>query len=107
MKDKYYMRNGLYFLNGSFRNGFLVLGLLLSILLINKSAIAQEITISGTVLSADNQAPLPGVNILEVGTQRGTTTNAEGEFSLKVSGADATLRFTFIGYAAKNVALDG
>src|SRR5699024_8102956 len=31
----------------------------------------------------------------------------EGEFSLKVSGADATLRFTFIGYAAKNVALDG
>ncbi len=64
---------------------------------------AQDFTVSGTVLSAEDQQPLPGVNILEVGTQRGTTTNENGEFTLEVSSSTATLRFTFVGFATTTV----
>lgn len=66
-----------------------------------------QVTVSGTVVSAKDQSTLPGVNILEVGTQNGATTNADGEFSLQVSSTDATLRFTFVGYAKKTVELNG
>jgi TonB-dependent starch-binding outer membrane protein SusC len=42
--------------------------------------------------------PLPGVNIVEKGTQNGTITNSKGAFSLQLNSADATLVFSFIGY---------
>ncbi|NGP88364.1 SusC/RagA family TonB-linked outer membrane protein [Aliifodinibius halophilus] len=70
-------------------------------------AIAQSSTVSGTVLSADDESPLPGVNIVEVGTQRGTTSDTQGEFSLEVSSADASLRLTFVGFASKTIDLNG
>ncbi|MEL7832670.1 SusC/RagA family TonB-linked outer membrane protein [Fodinibius sp. Rm-B-1B1-1] len=68
---------------------------------------AQDFTVSGVVLSADAEEPLPGVNIVEVGTQQGTTTNAEGEFTLLVSSSEATLRFSFIGFASKDINIGG
>lgn len=68
---------------------------------------AQDFTVSGTVISAGEQEPLPGVNILEVGTQRGTTTDGNGEFTLAVSSSNATLRFTFVGFATTTVDVNG
>ncbi|NDU95589.1 SusC/RagA family TonB-linked outer membrane protein [Spirosoma terrae] len=68
------------------------------------SAVAQ--TISGTVIGADDQKPLPGVSILVKGTNTGTTTNANGTYSLNVSNAStATLTFSFIGYETQVVAI--
>ncbi|MTI86913.1 MAG: SusC/RagA family TonB-linked outer membrane protein [Balneolaceae bacterium] len=68
---------------------------------------AQDVTVTGTVLAGDDQSPLPGVNILEVGTERGTTTDFDGEFTLKVSSSEASLRFTFVGFTTKVVELNG
>lgn len=52
--------------------------------------------VSGTV--TDEQGlPLPGVNVVEKGTDNGTQTNFDGNFSFSVSSDDAVLVFSFIG----------
>ena len=61
----------------------------------------------GTVRSADDNNPLPGVNIVEVGTMTGTTTDADGKFVLIVSSPQATLRFSFVGFETLDVPLNG
>ncbi|HEY3404006.1 MAG TPA: TonB-dependent receptor [Ohtaekwangia sp.] len=56
---------------------------------------AQSKTVTG-VVTDENSEPLPGVSIVEKGTTNGTTTDADGRFSLQVP-EDATLVFSFIG----------
>ena len=58
-------------------------------LLIPWLAFAQK-TIKGTVLD-QNDKPIPGVTILEKGTKNGTSTNADGKFSLAVQSDKAVL----------------
>jgi TonB-linked SusC/RagA family outer membrane protein len=73
---------------------------------ITDSAIAQEITVQGQVVSADNDEPLPGATVLIQGTQRGTSTDADGNYELDAP-ADATLVFSFTGYDSQQIAVDG
>jgi TonB-dependent starch-binding outer membrane protein SusC len=70
-----------------------------------KSSLAfQELTVSGQVLD-EAKAPLPGVNIVIKGTTNGTTTDADGKYSVKVAGGNAILIFSFIGYVTQEVAV--
>jgi TonB-dependent starch-binding outer membrane protein SusC len=70
-----------------------------------KSSLAfQELTVSGQVLD-EAKAPLPGVNIVIKGTTNGTTTDADGKYSVKVAGGNAILIFSFIGYMTQEVAV--
>lgn len=55
---------------------------------------AQEVSVEGAALDAETVDPLPGVNIVEVSTNRGTTSGIEGSSSTQVSSANATLRFS-------------
>lgn len=48
--------------------------------------------------------PLGGVSVLIKGTSKGTSTDADGRFSLDVNRGD-TLEFTFVGYSKKTVVL--
>ncbi|MEZ4905291.1 MAG: TonB-dependent receptor [Spirosomataceae bacterium] len=59
-------------------------------------------SVTGTVID-ENGAGLPGVSILLKGTQRGTTTNAEGKFKVDVPNSDAVLIFSFVGYLSQEV----
>lgn len=68
---------------------------------------AQDVVVEGTVIDAETGETLPGVNIVEVGTQRGTTTDVNGLFELEVTNENATLRFSFVGYQAQTVAVEG
>jgi TonB-linked SusC/RagA family outer membrane protein len=70
-------------------------------------AVKQQQTISGVVTDAQTDDPLPGVNILVVGTSTGTATDANGHYSLQVESLQDTLRFSFIGYQTKTVPIDG
>jgi iron complex outermembrane receptor protein len=56
--------------------------------------------IEGQVLDAETGTPLSSANISVVGTQRGTTTNAEGNYRLTVSAGTVRLRVSFVGYGA-------
>ncbi len=62
---------------------------------------AQQ-TVSGVVTTSDEGTPLPGVNILVKGTTTGTTTNANGRYTIEAA-SDAVLTFSFIGYAPQDV----
>ncbi|GAB3896765.1 TonB-dependent receptor [Spirosoma agri] len=65
--------------------------------------LAQSSTVSGRVTGADGSA-LPGVSVILKNTQRGTTTNADGQYSLpNVPTSSAVLTFSFIGYVSQDI----
>ena len=47
--------------------------------------------------------PLMGVNVFEKGTTNGTVTNLDGYYEINVSGTDAVLLFSYIGYANQEI----
>ena len=65
---------------------------------------AQQ-TVSGTVVD-NTGAPLPGANVVVKGTNNGTQTDFDGNFSISAAG-DATLVISYIGFTAQEVAIDG
>ena len=60
-------------------------------------ALAAPITVKGTVTDATGE-PLLGVSVIVKGTTQGTTTNLDGEFTIKAEEGQV-IRFTYIGYA--------
>ncbi|QKJ28960.1 TonB-dependent receptor [Mucilaginibacter mali] len=76
--------------------------LLLSFFAIS-SAFAQSRKITGSVTSADEGQPLPGVSIKIVGTNQGTQSNADGNFSLNVAAGAKSLQFSYLGYSTLTV----
>ncbi len=69
----------------------------LLLFLVGTFAFARQYAVNGSVRSATDQSPLAGVNIVIKGSTLGTTTNAEGNFSIIVNSRDR-LVFSFIGY---------
>lgn len=69
----------------------------LAIFLMPFSIMAQEKSVSGTVTSTEDGLPMPGVSIIIVGSQTGTSTDFDGNFSIDTQEGDV-LQFNFIGY---------
>lgn len=61
-------------------------------------AYAQTRTVTGTVTDQESGQGLPGVTVLVKGTQIGTSTGADGTYSIEVPEGNNTLVFRFIGY---------
>lgn len=57
---------------------------------------AQEKTVTGTVTSAEDALPLPGVSVIVKGTTRGVQTDFDGNYSIRASEGEI-LVFSFIG----------
>lgn len=66
---------------------------------------AQTRLINGSVHDQDGQ-PLAGVTIVIKGSPEGATSDANGRFSLSVP-ENAVLQFSFVGYDAQEIALNG
>ncbi len=62
---------------------------------------SQEKTITGTVTDSEN-VPLPGVNVIEVGTTNGTQTDFDGNYSIALA-EGALLQFSYIGMVTQTV----
>lgn len=60
------------------------------------------VSVSGTVAD-ENGESLPGVNVVEKGTNNGTTTDASGRFALEVESDNSVLVFSFIGYQTQEL----
>lgn len=67
---------------------------------------AQRMTVTGTVISAEDQQPLIGVSIAEKDTVNGTITDVNGNFKINVS-EEAVLRFSYTGYQDQAVPVQG
>lgn len=78
---------------------FMLLGLLV---LYSSIVQGQDKRVTGRVLSGKDQQSLPGVTILVKNSQLGTTTDADGNFSLNVP-SGAVLVFSAIGFAGQEV----
>lgn len=64
-------------------------------------------TVRGKILD-ENGRPLAGATVLEKGTQRGVSTNAEGEYALLVpAGRPTTLAYGYGGYADDEIRVSG
>jgi TonB-linked SusC/RagA family outer membrane protein len=65
---------------------------------IGTTAVAQGRVVKGKVTSKDDGSAIPGVSIVVQGTSKGTVTDVNGDYSLTLSGTEATLVFSFVGY---------
>ena len=64
---------------------------------------AQDITITGSVTSSEDQSTLPGVNIVVKGTTIGTITDVDGKYSLDVSSTESFLVFSSVGFVTEEI----
>jgi TonB-linked SusC/RagA family outer membrane protein len=75
--------------------------------LIAVTAGAQERQLSGRVVDADGNAPVPGAAVTVVGTTLGAVTNDSGVFHLRVPSTAVTLSARRIGFTPRNVPVAG
>lgn len=72
------------------------------------NAKSQNATVSGKITDAANGMSLPGASVIVKGVPNGgASTDFDGNFTIKVPSKTATLVVSFIGYATKEVALNG
>jgi TonB-linked SusC/RagA family outer membrane protein len=65
---------------------------------------AQDVTVSGKVISADDNQPLPGVSVVIKGTATGTVSDSDGMYTLAAP-RGSVLVFSFLGMASQEVVL--
>jgi len=63
---------------------------------------AQDRSITGVVIGSDDNAGIPGVSIKVKGTNMGTNSSANGQFTVSAS-TNSILEFSMIGYTSKSV----
>lgn len=85
---------------------FTISGVMLLFLFSVTAAFAQNVTVKGKVTDAANGEALIGVSVLVKGTTTGTQTDVNGAFTISAAGT-ATLTFAYIGYASKEVPVNG
>ncbi len=93
------MKNICFHLNGR------VWVTILMILTMTFPALAQRITVHGTVVDELGDA-LIGATVMEKGTNNGTAADIDGNFELSVP-ANATLVVSYVGYDPMDVAVNG
>lgn len=67
------------------------------------SALAQPRTVTGTVLSGEDGAPLIQAAVIVKGTQIGVATDLDGRYSIRVPNNDAVLIFSYAGMESTEV----
>ena len=63
----------------------------------------EQPVVSGTVSDGSN-VPIPGANVIVVGTNRGVYTNFDGKFTINAVKGEV-LQFSYVGYQTKNITI--
>ncbi|WP_207535180.1 SusC/RagA family TonB-linked outer membrane protein [Desertivirga arenae] len=74
-------------------------------LFLSSPVFSQEVVITGKVVAADGET-LPGVSVKVKNSTTTTTTDINGNYRISAPGT-ATLVFSFVGFAAQEVAVNG
>jgi TonB-linked SusC/RagA family outer membrane protein len=68
------------------------------------AVLAQERTVTGTVISSEDKLPIPGASIkVKEAPSNGAATGADGRFSVKVPATGKTLIISFLGHKTLEV----
>ncbi|HET8828899.1 MAG TPA: carboxypeptidase-like regulatory domain-containing protein, partial [Pelobium sp.] len=73
------------------------------LLLIASSVLAQDRRITGKVTAAEDGLPLPGVSVKVTGTNQGTQTDANGNFTISVAPNAKSLEVSYIGFETQTL----
>jgi TonB-linked SusC/RagA family outer membrane protein len=76
---------------------------LFSVLL--QQLLAQDIPVSGTIISTDDNSPIPGVTVLIKGSTQGTTSDINGKYSL-LAPAKGVLVFSYVGMQTQEISIN-
>ncbi|WP_373835465.1 carboxypeptidase-like regulatory domain-containing protein, partial [Bacteroides heparinolyticus] len=79
--------------------------LALAFMLTVQQLFAQSKQVSGVV--NDAFGPVIGASVVEKGTTNGVITDLEGNFKLTVSGENATLQISYVGYQTQEIPVAG
>ena len=80
----------------------LILSLLTAVMLFVSGNLMAQTVVRGQIIDAETQEPLIGASVFEEGTQAGTVTDMDGNFSLKISKGKA-ITLKYIGYDDQSV----
>ena len=78
---------------------------LLTAIFLMASIIVTAQTIKGRVVESEKNTPLSGASVRAIGTNVGTTTDADGRFSISVA-QDGQLEVSYIGYETQKVSVN-
>nr|WP_314898393.1 TonB-dependent receptor [uncultured Flavobacterium sp.] len=67
------------------------------------ASVQQNITVTGKVVSADDNMGIPGVNVAVKGGQGVVITDFDGNYSISVASSDVVLVFSSIGFKTKEI----
>jgi len=70
-------------------------------------SVAAQGTITGTVIDAGQQVPLPGATIVEKGTSNGVSADFDGNFTFNTKNATGELVISYVGYVSMTVSFSG
>ena len=74
---------------------------------LTSATIFAQTTLTGKVVEAETNIPIPGVNIGIKGTTQGTVTDFDGNFSLESKTAEGVLVFSYVGFASQELPFNG
>jgi len=78
-----------------------------SVIFFSTQIVMAQYTVSGTVTDASTGETLVGVTIFDAASNTGTSTNVDGEYSLKIPEGTTILRFSSVGYSTQNIEVSG
>ncbi|MEJ6979701.1 TonB-dependent receptor [Pedobacter sp. P351] len=76
--------------------------LLIMSTILSNGIFAQSKVVTGAVTDEKGET-LPGVGVVVKGTQTATTTSGDGKFSIRVTGNNSVLVFSYIGFANQEI----
>jgi len=65
--------------------------------------VSGQINVNGTVISAFDNAPLPGATVVEKGSTKGVVTDLNGNYTINVSNQSSKLVFSFVGFLKQEI----
>ncbi len=81
--------------------------LVFALVFVVQSASAQDKTVTGKVTDSKDGSPVVGASVQPKGSRTGTTTKADGTFSINVGSNVTTLVITSIGYESQEISIAG
>lgn len=81
-----------------------LLFILMALIGVSFGSYAQERTITGVVLSGDDNEPIVGASVMVTGTTLGTTTDIDGRFTINnVPSSAKTVKVSYVGMTSQEV----
>ncbi len=70
-------------------------------------SVAAQSTVTGTIIDAGQQAPLPGATVVEKGTSNGVSSDFDGNFTINSSNSTGEVVISYVGFISKTISFTG